>query len=88
MKLSGADIKGALPSMPAIVAIFAAVNGIFYLLSFVSTGIYTRFCGTVNAAGVHLFALLLLSLCLTAIAILFVLLISGIKGIFRMIFNR
>ena len=88
MKLSGADIKGAMPSMPAIIAIFAVVNGIFYLLSFISRGIYTSFCGAVNSAGVHLFAILLLSLCLTAICIIFVILISLIKWGIRAIFNR
>lgn len=88
MKLSGADIKGALPAMPAIAIIFAIVNGIFYLLSFISHGIYSWFCGTVNAAGVRLFALLLISLCLTTICILIVLLINAIKLGIKAILRR
>lgn len=88
MKLSGADIKGAIPSMPAIIILIAAVNGIFYGISFISYDIYVGFSAAVNAVGVRLFATLLLSLCLTAICVLIVLLINAIKSVIKAVLKR
>ena len=85
MKLSGADIKGAMPSIPLVVALIAAVNGIFYGISFVSYGVYEAFVTAVNAVGVRLFAILLISLCLTLIAILAAILVNAVKSLLRVI---
>ena len=88
MKLSGADIKGSLPAIPLVVALIAVVNGIFYGISFVSYGIYEAFVTAVNSVGVRLFAILLISLCLTVIAILLAILLNAIKSVLRIIFKR
>ena len=88
MKLSGADIKCAIPAMPAIVIFIAAINGIFYGISFISKDIYTGFSAVVNSVGVRFFALLLLSLCLTAVCVLTVLLINAVKLVIKAILRR
>ena len=88
MKLSSADIKGALPSMPAIVVLVAVVNLVFYGISFLSYDIYVRFSAVVNSVGVRLFATLLLSLCLTVICILIVVLINAVKSVIKAILRR
>ena len=85
MKLSGADIKGAMPAIPMVAALIAVVNGIFFGISFVSYGVYEAFVTVVNSVGVRLFAILLISLCLTFIAILAAILVNAVKLLVRII---
>ncbi len=88
MKLSGADIKSALPAVPGIIIIIAILNAILGVISTFSKQAYSAATGFINATGVHLFALLLLSLCLTIICIVFALIIKGIKMIINAISRR
>ena len=88
MKLSGADIKNALPAIPSIVLIIVAINVVFAIISIFSMKTYYLICSAVNSVGVYLFALLLLSLCLTLICIAIAFVIKGIKLIVGAILRR
>ena len=88
MKLSGADIKGALPAIPIVAILIAVIDGILYLISFVSDGVYYGFSNAVNTAGVYLFAILLLSLCLSVVCIVAAAFVKLIKFAVSVILHR
>ena len=88
MKLSGADIKNALPAVPGVIILLALVNGVMVLVSFATPRAYRGFIHAVNFAGVYFFTLLLLSLCLTLICIAIALVIKGVRTIVGAIKRR
>lgn len=86
MNLSGADIKGALPSLPIVAIVIILLNVIFGVIS---TSFYSEYLHLANRVGGYIIGILLLSVTLSlfyvAIALLVKYIIVGLK---KIIFRR
>jgi hypothetical protein len=86
MNLSGADIKGALPSLPIVAAVVIILNLIFGLLS---ESLYAHFLRLANRLGGYIIGILLLSVTLSLFYVALAWIIKYmIVGLRKIIFRR
>ena len=82
MNLSGADLKGALPSLPFVIIIIVGAN---LLLGYFTSGLYISYLNFMNMIGSFLLAILIFSLVISLGYILVVVIIKyGIKLIIKL----
>ncbi len=86
MNLSGADIKGALPSLPIVAVVVILLNVIFGIIS---DSFYSGYLNLANRVGGYIIGILLLSVTLSLFYVAFALLVKYlIVGLKKIIFRR
>ena len=85
MNLSGADIKGALPAIPLLMAVLFVIN---LILGFVFGGMYGAFTEAMSIAGAYLSGMLVIALVLSVLSVLLALIVRIAFGLLGKLIHR